>query len=429
MEKNVRSRRFSFLRNFYFETHNEQGQRVSKMSENEWKQSVLEDVKNVKAQELWLIFHNADFDDGTKKPLHCHGIAIFSNPHDSNSLKSALHVRNDSHNKFVQKIKSDVGSFRYLTHTSEAAMVAKKNRYEIHELYLFVDGKMITNENDKKLLYEKRISGHEKSESIVVNKAIDGYIAEVASGTLSLTNAKNEIQNSFGNSGLTAYVKNNRNFKNAVEVYRESHRREMLAKGRNLKTVFIFGPSGIGKSSWVKSFAKVICDNENCEWPANVYNTATSSLHSDFELLAGYEEFEKITVIDDVEANSFSMAEFLKDFDPFEVPQVHTRYKNRYWYSERAFIIKSVESVDEYFRPIYSKNTGTYTQNDRKQVLRRIAASVRIDSNKLILTMNEDSFCHGKTYSFPFEFDFNKLTETDSKKLLKLNEQIYKILY
>lgn len=74
------SYRFHALRNYYFETHDKDGNITSDIAESEWCDSVISDVvslrKNSEISEVFYLFDN----DGTKG-LHAHLVVTFKKPH------------------------------------------------------------------------------------------------------------------------------------------------------------------------------------------------------------------------------------------------------------------------------------------------------------------------------------------------------------
>ncbi len=72
------------------------------------------------------------------------------------------------------------------------------------------------------------------------------------------------------------------------------------------------------------------------------------------------------------------------------------------FFSEKAFILKSVSTVDDYFSNIYSPEISDYNDNVvnvKKQVMSRIQYAIHITNNRLILYRNlDDMGFDEKTY-------------------------------
>ena len=94
-----RVRRFSISRNKQYETHQLDGQgqlqRVSEITDNDWKEKVKEETFEYLAREygslksIALIFHDRDLtSDGEQKGLHCHMVIEFRNPVTITSLEN-----------------------------------------------------------------------------------------------------------------------------------------------------------------------------------------------------------------------------------------------------------------------------------------------------------------------------------------------------
>lgn len=437
MSKTNKWRRYAFMRNFNYETHDKNKKIKSKISEKEWQKLVIETVKKSGHDKIWLIFHDKDVDDeGNKKGLHVHGVIIDDSPRHIDSAKKSVGVLNDPYNKNMNHIRSDSSAIRYLTHTSDKAMKEKKWRYGINELHLFIGGQEITDKEKIRQEYTNDIAGNELSEKTKnaekLNSVTDDLLSEIISGNITRRMARQRLNDDFGSLGVSMYLKRNPMFNRAEKEAIQDLHNKMLKEGRNLITCFIYGGSRQGKSSFVKDFSEYIVEREHLSLEKDIYQApGTNGKNlSSYDILSGYRE-QSISIFDDISPTVYGFDNFIKLFDPHNVPTIQSRYQNKMFFSEKAFILKSVSTVDDYFSNIYSPEISDYNDNVvnvKKQVMSRIQYAIHITNNRLILYRNlDDMGFDEKTYVKSFAYGKN--VYKDQNKMTNLSKKIYELMY
>ena len=128
--------KYDVQRNYQFETHDENGNKINDITELEWREKVTAEIRSLMdngVSEIFYIFHDRDInDDGTSKGLHVHEVVTFShNKPQSAAIKNlgASSVHNCS------PCDSYVDSMRYLIHVSENALNEMKYIYSVNDVH------------------------------------------------------------------------------------------------------------------------------------------------------------------------------------------------------------------------------------------------------------------------------------------------------
>ena len=432
----VRGRIFTFQRSYTFDVHGkdkETGKQSTEItwdiSEADWRKSVIEDVKSYSVvDEIWLVFHDKDVDsDGNAKPLHAHGIIVNKDAVRSTAIADALKINNDG-GRQVTKVRKESGIFRYLTHTSDAAMKAKKWRYDIDELHFFKHGVEVQDRAEVRSEYTKRVAGSEgKSKDNLVDFG-NGLVGQVAANQITLSEASNALSEKYGIEGISWHARNLTAFKNAMELRRELEVIQAKERPRKLSLAFVYGVSGIGKTYWVQQFAKYVAEREEMDMTQAIYDAPTSKQGNakDYYFLSDYDN-QPITIIDDVSPVAFEYNNFLKIFDDNKIVTIRNRNKDKAWLSEKCFMIKSTASPTDFFKEIYENAAAKYwteKENVVKQVTRRVSWIIKVEKDCVLIHKNDDGFLNGKK---TISFDYS--SEKDANQIEKLNEKVYNLLY
>lgn len=447
---NRRVRRVSFERSYIFDISDKDKNVVKNQSEEEWKKEVEETLKNTGYDEIWLIYHDkdtmkkhdekTDTDKIVKKELHCHGIVINKNNRILDAIKIGLGIKEDPYNYFCDQINSDSGAFRYLTHTTNEAMKAKKYRYDINELKLFKNGKEITDKNEIRELYTLRISKNEKGRTDKtkdgIAELIQSLLVKVVNGELTELEARETLTEQYGASGLAAYLKNSRIFDRAGEERMKDRIKKMKMTGRNLTTAYVYGVSNVAKTAWIHRFCEYVMAREHLgdDYNAAVYNAPDTGnfkkYGTSYYMLSGYKN-QPITVIDDVESSVFEFSAFNKIFEKHEIPLVRNRNSDKYWFSEKAFIARA-EKPEVYFSKIYNDEinrlrvkTEEEKENILRQVYKRIRFEIELTDTEIILYRNIDSI----NFKEVARYELNIGDRVNAEKSEEVNKKIYDLLY
>ena len=399
--KQTRSRTFTGQRNYEYETHilNEDGtksKRENAPTQEQWKELIINELfkEKVDYAYLALVFHDRDVDKSDPehhktKGLHCHFVVNYKNARSYEETKARTKCQERNFNK----TNSQSGSLRYLTHTTDKAMADEKVRYEVKELYVIDNTGNFPNQflqgEDLETWYRTKIKSTPKTTT--VDPKLNDKLAELSlalmNGELLQHEVKEILISEFGNPGLFLYRKERRRFEDDYKEYLKDKNRLLKENGRELKTVFIEGNSGLGKTRFAKHLANEINRRHNIEL-SSTYITSADDDALTFDWAQGYED-EHITIFDDMKAEHFTFTQFLKTFETNLISDISSRYKNKRWISQYAFITKSTP-INQYVNTIcrselFSAKTSTEISNIKYQVQRRIKLAILIEDKKLTI--------------------------------------------
>ena len=169
----------------------------------------------------------------------------------------------------VEASKSSSGSYRYLTHTTDKAMMERKTRYEVQELLVAeygTDGSIeFLNGEQLEIWYRDKIKGTVRPEKLEFDEALQEAFYKIRTGELfDELEVESYLRERFSDMQATELViKNKKFFDGARQMYQKEVFEEMQSKGRNLKTFYISGLSGVGKIKICKRFGK---KNQHQQW-------------------------------------------------------------------------------------------------------------------------------------------------------------------
>lgn len=414
-----RVRRFSISRNKQYETHQLDGQgqsiKVSEISDTDWKEKVKSETFEYLATEygslksIALIFHDRDLtSDGERKGLHCHMILEFRNPVTITSLEKFKFEAGKSLNnqdlmfqsRNVEASKSSSGSYRYLTHTTDKAMMERKTRYEVQELLVAeyeTDGSMkfITGE-DLELWYRDKIKGTIRPEKLEFDEALQEAFFKVRTGEIfDELEVEAFLRERFTEMQATELVIKNKKFiDNSRQMYQKEVFEDMQNNGRNLKTFFISGSSGLGKSRFAKDLARRININ-NGKSINSIYTAPTAKDGKTYDFIDSEYKAQDVTIFDDIDATSFGFQEFLNVFDKDNITKISSRYTNKAWVSHYAIITKA-SKIRNWIERVASQSSE-YEKDKRGQevqVSRRFDLWIELDFDNNNNQVNFYQFKH-----------------------------------
>lgn len=356
-----RTRGFIGQRNYYYETHNEDGEAVSAINEDEWKEQVKADLLATNPIEVSLIFHDKDVDvEGNKKGLHGHFLVKYEHPRSYERTMELLKVEPRNFTKLGTR---DTGAYRYLTHTTEKAMNDLKYRYPIEELIVFLVEDKENNtyhqlEGDELwLFYRDKIAGTVKQEDnkrTELEDALAEILYDLSNGEfLENWDIKEELIEQFGKTdGVLAFTKYRKHFDNARIEYSEKKFREWKENGRKFQAIYIDGPSGLGKTTLANKLARRI-NRESGRLESLIHDAPNTTPGTRFDFVQDYQN-ELVTVFDDLDPRAFSYEEFLNLFESDKVARANSRFENKPWFAEYAIITKSMP-LAEWTKELSSK--------------------------------------------------------------------------
>lgn len=332
-KEETRARGWFIERSYDFETHDSDGQVINSISEDEWKKQVKEEWKSKVDDKGWLlmIFHDKDVlvaPDGTTspKPLHAHGLIRFKNARTQSSVIKLMHLSRSGN---CQPVHSYVDSARYLIHVSESALNARKHRYPddaVIEVNKTIDEMMSrsTSNTGKKRLNDPEVQSY-----------IDELSLSISESKVTLHQARLQLKRDFGNvKGHALWTRYADRFDKDLRLAL-SDKARLLKTGevdRNLKTAYIYGAGGTGKSQLARAMARILSTDDG-----TFYAAAAPDRGKTFDFTGGYRG-ESVTVLDDCKASAFDLRAFFSIFDPYQYSLINSRNYDKDWLSNYAFL-------------------------------------------------------------------------------------------
>lgn len=349
MEKsteNKRSRQYFGTRNYYYETHNEKGEQVVKLTEKKWKDKIINEfvdlIKVNKIKEYWLIFHDKDKDDNDELgQLHVHFYIEYDNGVWHSAIMKQLQVSKESN---LTQVKNVASVFKYMLHISDKAMEDGKAIYHVSDLICVVKDKgNITELSKEEVEQYYKIKAVDKKSK---RKADEKYEQDlfVESKLVQLKNDLkynseelwDEVESQFGEQKAPLIMKRNE----AVIEKVERRKIRLIEKScsnqdRNTKTILVTGKGSSGKTTITKDICKVIQNVNNYMDPFKV-----SVGGKVIDYLDGY-CMEEIAIFDDFDFKKISFDGFYNMFDRHEGNRIQSRYINKFFFSRYNFITTS----------------------------------------------------------------------------------------
>jgi len=441
-KKEKRSRKFMFQRNKYYETHDEEGNETRELTDDEWKEEVLKDIfenENLKnAEYIMLIFHDKDVlveETGELKTLHCHCVIVYKNAQYFENIRE--YVKAQLRN--FEAIKSEASAVRYLTHTTDEAMIQKKTRYNVSEIYLrerynddFTKGEALEK------FYREKISSKAKSNNELARRMKAETINEAAKKIIN-NELKDlvEVQYFLEYWGLTFsdYSKNLNVFNNAFDYKKEVIKKEMLGKSRDdLRLIYVQGASNVGKTKLAKLLARAFNLNVGID-ENSIFNVATKAQDKTYDFFQNY-NLEKSSIFDEQNLEDLGYEQFKQMFDKNNVATISSRFKNKLFLSDYNFVIKS-EKIETQIERICQKEVNKIKndayltkkekdfeiENIHKQIKRRFDLIIEVFEDKIdLFVFNESNDFKQKvllkSYNFGFK-EINNLKEDTGNNIYK----------
>lgn len=376
--KETKYRDWFIQRSFYFDTHNEKEELISDKSVDEWKKEIQDLFFSSIGDEEYcaMIFHDSDLlTDGSLKPLHVHALFHFKSPRYQSGVMKLLGITRKEN---CQRARAKSSSARYLCHISSDALDSDKHIYHIENV-------ITRNCNYRELIKQKSSKKANK-------KDIEEFIArlshDIQSGLLSFENTRSEIIDTFGNTeGQKIWRTFRDNLKKDFQEYLTSKANDYIKHGRNLINFFINGKGGTGKSRLAKALAFYYADNES------IHVSAAHGKNKTFDLVSTYRG-QRISLLNEASATSFSFREFCAVFDPFEYAPVNSRNADKPWLAEKMFMT-TTDTFDFFVKTV----AETSDDRDKKkksdniyQVTRRfkyIISGTKVKGNKTKFELSE----------------------------------------
>lgn len=278
-----------------------------------------------------IINHDKDLlPSGEPKPNHFHAVLTFNTAKTVQSIAKAVRVEP----QFVNKIKTTTKSAQlYLVHRNNP----EKYQYSPNEVFANFDYINLVDDCPAKI----------KRETIA---------ERIANGEIKEYNITSFV-------AIDDYSRNKKYYQNCFE-YRQN---KIKGLDRNMKTLFITGGSGTGKST----YAKMIASQKG--YTAYVSSGGKNPLDN--------YKGEECIILDDTRSSSWHLTDFLKLTDNNTDSLVGCRYYNKSIAECKYLIVTSVKSIDEFYE------NATREDNEPKiQLFRRFPMLISLTADKMVIS-------------------------------------------
>lgn len=375
-DKEKRQRWFSIQRNYDFETHDKDNNRTWDITPQQWKDEIIAYFKEQTSSGAFLkvamVFHDKDVVDTGFKPLHVHAIVYMKNPiaigkvemQADGTLKrtGASKALGASSSKNISALQDDgqVGAMaKYNLHITEKAIRAGKHIYDEDNVVLMGDI------HDYHELLVLATSG-----SHLKDADADGILLrkKIHDGEMTMEGAYKWIFEKYGADdpvvAQLTFDKNRPYYEKAVEDYYNAYAKEQK-RHRNLTNVFVGGTGGSGKSTMSKELGALL---DPLYAP---YVAPQPRADVVYDIADGY-DYEKVSILDDVEPSNFAPLEFTGIFDPGTYRMTASRQRNKHFLPNTNFI--SIErNIEDYISDMMleTKNGNKYGVKFNSQMWER----------------------------------------------------------
>lgn len=440
--ENKRNRQWFGTRNYYYETHNENGEQVVELTEKKWKNKILKEFKdlmkvNEHIKEYWLIFHDKDKNDNDELgQLHVHFYIEYDNGVWPTSIMKQLQVSKESN---LTAVKNVASVFKYMLHISDKAMEDGKAIYHVSDLICVVKDKGKLGPEDVEKYYKVKAvdkkSKRKANERYEEELFVESKLAQL--GTDLLYNKDelwDEVESEFGK-GKASSIMNRYDSVISTAERRKIRKleREYAKQDRKTINVLVTGRGGSGKSTVVKDICKIIQKVNNYMDP---FKVSSGGQMTDY--LDSY-NMEEIAIFDDFASSKISFDGFNNMFDRKNGNRIQSRYVNKFFYSRYNFITTS-DSFEKVCSKVARKfKNDTDFDNLKYQVGRRFKWILKYnydkDTDKYYISITEikeneadKTPVFSKDYIFEREAIYRGLGEKQESKYQELVEELANII-
>ncbi|WP_341778994.1 Rep family protein [Levilactobacillus sp. HBUAS70063] len=319
-------------------------------------------VKTLHAKRYGIIVHDKDVDkDGKPVAPHVHVMMQFDSAQRISSLANKL---NDSEQNFESMTKQNRknganNGFAYLTHRTDNA--SDRYQYDFSEVIANFDY----------LEFMRKLEKRVRSPSVESDRILE----ELKDGELTLLEAKNELLE-LGPKVYSSKARAMREVNAAVQdIKAERWRDEMRQQGKSIKTIWLYGATGTGKTRFAETIGGKL------DAPGACFITGGSN-----DLFQDYSGQHNV-VLDELRPNVLQYADLLKILDPFNYDmRTVSRYHNLQLQAEQIIITSPYSPADFFERQKFVSTIDGFGQLNR-----RIALTIEVTPDGL----NEVEFTKG----------------------------------
>lgn len=290
-----------------------------------------------------VIVHDQETDkEGNRKEADMHAMLCFKNAR----FLSAVAKKLGDKEQFIEKWDGDVNNgFSYLLHRTKDAKTKGKHQYDPSEVIANFDFSGLINQ------IENKVTLKQYQAQAGVTFSIDELLNALYCGIMS----KEEVEKHMTGAMYGRYRRQVEDvWRKRLQLIADEWRQEMAAQGRQVKVIWIYGASGVGKTRMARSYAEKLGQG--------YYITGSSR-----DLFQGYKG-EHTMIIDELRPNTIPYQDLLRIMDPYgEQVMAPSRYIDKvlacdviiittpydpFTFYVANFINKSPDGVDQLMRRI-----------------------------------------------------------------------------
>lgn len=448
-----KSRKYVWVRNYHYETHNENNELISDMSLEEWITKVETELMSLydvgQLLSLAYICHDKDTeDDGSLKTPHIHIIAEWKNPMSYESIfdKTGL---SDGQAKNFDNIRNSQGQYKYLLHITDEAISKGKTLYWLIDLNVFDENKKKLSFNEVRDFYREKVKGNvtKTKDGINVSEYLPLVVNALYNNEIVIDDVAKFLENlvieTYGESYYLARKKEidvdivnlivnfDKKLSKAQDKGIENKWNSMvLNKNRNLKNLFISGPSKIGKSMFATDLAEFIIEKDNLAFKVPYLAPTEDDKSVRYDFVDNNYKGQEITIINDVMPYRFGFKKFCGVFELDTPSNATSRFNNKKFISTYCLFTYTV-SLQEYVDYIVKLDPEYNSSNpysSYKQILRRMPYELSIADKGVSLIRYEvnDSRVNMITQYCVYSRSFDNIKEFYKPEVRReIMEQVY----
>lgn len=355
-KKTKRFRKFILQRNFQYETHDENGNLKSEITELQWREKVVSEFRylfNSGVAEILYAFHDQDTNaDGTSKGLHVHAVVTYT---DAKTLTAVVKHLGASSVHNCEHCASYCDAVRYLTHDTEESINDMKHRYSLGIVHGWRKEGAVIRDLTLEDVMRARVRATPKKDKHKQKKVRDFCMNAVMDGSAVISDVRDCYVQDKESVGLSSV-----DFLTDRRILREAST-EWLARVTEfyqshlcpLTTIYISGGGGTGKTTLANAIANSVADVHG------VHKVAAPGRSTTFDFAGDYKG-ERVSIFNEL-APVFPVEQFLSIFDPLNAMPVNSRHNDKLYFANYAIFTTSV-NVESFIYDLWK----TYAQDAAK---------------------------------------------------------------